>query len=138
MGKKYLVGIVIFVLVLVGGVGYWWRQNGLQTASTPVVLNQWRVGNIDFVEKNGATTVTVATSSASTVPQPVNIFSGSCPNPRIIKFALASVVSGVSVTVLPITIDELKKMLPLALAVNKSAADFDKFVSCTNLTNYTN
>ena len=93
-------------------------------------------GTATLEESNGKTTVTVALTGYPTdgTSQPAHIHVGVCPGVGAVKYPLTNVVNGASVTVLSVTLDQLKKDLPLAINVHKSKTDIATYVSCGELT----
>ncbi|MEO8581356.1 MAG: hypothetical protein ABI425_02115 [Patescibacteria group bacterium] len=85
-------------------------------------------------ERDGKVVVTIMqTGTASTVAQPAHIHMGSCPTPGAVKFPLTDVVNGKSVTTVDTTIADLKKMMPIAINVHKSAAESKMYTSCGDI-----
>ncbi len=82
-------------------------------------------------EDNGKTTVTLAlTGFVKDVAQPAHIHIGVCPGVDAVKYPLTNVVNGSSVTILDVTLDQLKKISSLAINVHKSAKDISNYTSC--------
>lgn len=91
-------------------------------------------GTAVLAEENGKTRVTLTLAGyTKDVAQPAHIHVGACPGVGAIKYPLADVVNGTSATVLSVTLDELKKSLPLAINVHKSAKDITIYTSCGEL-----
>lgn len=91
-------------------------------------------GTAMLKEENSKTTVTLnLTGYAKDVPQPAHIHVGACPGVGAVKYPLNDVLNGVSVTTLNVTMDQLKKDLPLAINVHKSAKDITVYTSCGDL-----
>jgi len=55
---------------------------------------------------------------------------GACPGVGAVKYPLTSIVNGASTTVLSVTLDQLKKELPLAINVHKSATEVSTYTAC--------
>lgn len=88
-------------------------------------------GTATLEEANGKTTVTVdITGEPSGASQPDHIHIGACPGVGAVKYPLNPVVSGKSITVLDVTLAQLKTQLPLALNVHKSASQANVYVAC--------
>lgn len=91
-------------------------------------------GTATLKEENGKTTVTLAlTGYVKDVAQPAHIHVGACPGVGAVKYPLTNVVNGASVTVLAVTLADLKQSLPLAINVHKSAAAITDYTSCGEL-----
>ena len=65
--------------------------------------------------------------------QPSHLHTGACPNVGAVKYPLTALMNGKSETVLNVTLDQLKKELPLGLNVHKSAAEASVYVACGDL-----
>lgn len=66
-----------------------------------------------------------------TKPQPAHIHVGSCPTPGAVKYPLTNVVSGMSETVLPVSLSELMATTDkLAINVHKSAEESSVYTAC--------
>ncbi len=151
--KKYLlayliIGAVVYALVyyFVWGKGSYQNRtqyvNYNQTVTTP---KQWQValsaqngskldGSALLTEDNGKTKVVLSfANSSSTIQMPAHIHVGACPKPGAVKYPLTGVVNGRSETIIPVTIDDLKKQLPLAVNVHKSVVEPSVYVSCGDL-----
>lgn len=153
-----LIGVVVygliyyFVLAKKGGYNYnssvpsYTTQTTVPT-STPAVPtlkettvnlsqenNSTESGTAVLIEENGKTTVTLALIGyAKDVVQPAHIHVGACPGVGSVKYPLTDVVNGTSVTVLPVTLDQLKQSLPLAVNVHKSTKEIGVYTSCGEL-----
>lgn len=91
-------------------------------------------GTAVLKEENGVTTVTLdLTGFTADVSQPAHIHVGGCPGVGAVKYPLTNVINGKSVTVLSLTLDQLKQSLPLAINVHKSAKDIAIYTSCGEL-----
>ena len=90
-----------------------------------------------LTEVNGKVTVDLTLAGeAATADEPAHIHVGSCPTPGAVKFPLTDVVDGKSTTTLPSTItslDDLVKLMPLAVNVHKSAAQIGVYVACGDI-----
>ena len=97
--------------------------------------NSQESGTATIKETDGKLTVMLTLTGYPTDnnPQPAHIHTGACPGVGAVKYPLADAVNGTSITVLPITLDELKKGLPLAINVHKSKTDIATYVSCGEL-----
>ncbi|HSW48425.1 MAG TPA: hypothetical protein VLG67_05095 [Candidatus Saccharimonadales bacterium] len=96
--------------------------------------NSSQSGTATLKEADGKTTVTLdLTGPASAAAQPAHIHAGACPGVGAVKYPLTSVVDGKSVTVLSVGLAELKKELPLAINVHKSAKEITSYTSCGEL-----
>ena len=67
------------------------------------------------------------------VAQPAHIHVGTCLDVGAVKYPLTSLVNGMSVTVLAVTLDQLRAEQPLGLNVHKSTAETSVYVSCGDL-----
>lgn len=91
-------------------------------------------GTATLTEESGNTTVAIdLTGFVTGVSQPAHIHMGACPDVSEVKYPLENVVDGKSVTVLPVTLSEIKEGLPLALNVHKSAAQVKVYTACGDL-----
>jgi hypothetical protein len=96
--------------------------------------NSGETGTATLKEENGKTTVTlVLTGYTKDVAQPAHIHIGACPGVGAVKYPLTNVVNGASVTVLAVSLADLKQSLPLAINVHKSAAAITNYTSCGEL-----
>lgn len=114
-----------------------------QTPSTPVMMSKETTvvlesvnssdekGTAVLVGENGKTKVTInLTGYTKDVEQPAHIHIGACPGVGAVKYPLTSVINGTSVTVLAVTLDQLKKELPLAINVHKSKTEVSSYTAC--------
>lgn len=91
-------------------------------------------GTATLKEENGKTTVTLTlTGFTKDVFQPAHIHVGACPGVGAVKYPLTNVINGSSVTILSITLAELKQNLPLAINVHKSAKEITNYTACGEL-----
>jgi len=91
-------------------------------------------GVANLKDTGGMVTVTLnLTGYLVNVPQPAHIHTGVCPGVGAVKYPLNSVVNGKSVTVLGVSLAQLKQQLPLAINVHKSATDIATYTSCGSL-----
>ncbi len=149
---KYLLIYLVVAVVVYGLVYYFFFSktayqnraqyvNYNQTVPTP---KQWKIdlkaqngskieGSALLTEADGKTKVVLALASSSAVAMPAHIHTGVCPNPGAVKYPLAAVVEGRSETIVSVTIDELRKQLPLAINVHKSVVEPQSYVSCGDL-----
>lgn len=92
-------------------------------------------GTATLTGENGLTKVIVTlTGYTKDIEQPAHIHLGACPGVGAVKYPLTAVVNGTSATTLPITLAQLKKELPLAINVHKSATEVSVYTSCGPLT----
>lgn len=95
------------------------------------------VGVATLTDQDGQTKVVITMASAPnasvSASQPAHIHLGACPSPGAVKYPLTNVVNGNSETMVPVTIAQLKGMLPLAINVHKSVAEISKYVACGDL-----
>lgn len=88
-------------------------------------------GTAVLSEENGQTKVTVnITGYTKDVAQPAHIHLSSCPGVGAVKYPLTSIVNGSSTTMLSVTLESLKKELPLAINVHKSATEVSTYTAC--------
>lgn len=93
--------------------------------------NSGESGTAVLKEANGQVTVTITlTGYQAAVAQPAHIHVGSCPGVGAVKYPLTSVVNGKSVTVLQVTLAQLKTQVPLAINVHKSAKEIASYTAC--------
>lgn len=91
-------------------------------------------GVANLKDTSGMVTVTLnLTGSTTSVPQPAHIHMGACPGVGPVKHSLSSVVNGKSVSVLEVSMAQLKQQLPLAINVHKSADEIATYISCGGL-----
>jgi hypothetical protein len=91
-------------------------------------------GTATLKEENGKTTVALSlTGFVQGVSQPAHIHVGACPGVGAVKYPLTSVVNGSSVTVLPLTLADLRQGLPLAINVHKTAKEINNYTACGEL-----
>jgi hypothetical protein len=89
-------------------------------------------GTATLEEVNGKVQVTVALSGYPTdgTPQPAHLHVGACPGVGAVKYPLTPIVGGASVTMLDVSLSDLKAQLPLALNVHKSAKEAGVYTAC--------
>lgn len=88
-------------------------------------------GTAILKEENGQVKVTISLINyTKDVEQPAHIHLGACPGVGAVKYPLTSVVNGTSTTVLSVTLDQLKKELPLAINVHKSKTEVSTYTAC--------
>lgn len=146
--KNYFTPKNILIYLIVGGllygaIYYLWigkkggykEVNNVMTVALSAQNDFAEKGTVTFTEMNGKTTVAVDVFGASVVgsSQPAHIHVGACPNPGAIKYPLTNVVDGRSETILDVTLAQLKKELPLAINLHKSAAEAKVYVACGDL-----
>lgn len=90
-------------------------------------------GTAVLKDLNGKTQVSLRITGAPATAQPAHIHIGSCPTPGEVKYPLINLVNGESETTLDVSITELKKMLPLAVNVHKSAQEIKVYVACGDI-----
>lgn len=91
-------------------------------------------GTATLKEENGKVTVTLAlTGFVAGVSQPAHIHIGDCPGVGKVVYPLTNVVDGQSTTMVNTTLADLKKQLPLAINVHKSAAQVSVYTACGSL-----
>ncbi len=96
--------------------------------------NSGESGTAVLKEENGKTTVTInLTGYTKDVSQPAHIHIGACPGVGAVKYPLTDMVNGKSVTVLSVTLDQLKQSLPLGLNVHKSDQEITNYTACGEL-----
>lgn len=95
------------------------------------VNDSQEAGTATLTEENGQTKVVISlTGYAKDVQQPAHIHVGECPGVGAVKYPLTSIVNGASITMLSITLEALKKELPLAINVHKSTTEVSTYTSC--------
>lgn len=95
------------------------------------VNDSGEVGTAILSSENGVTKIVISlTGYTKDVQQPAHIHLGECPGVGTVKYPLTSVVNGVSETLLDLTLESLKKELPLAINVHKSATEASTYTSC--------
>ena len=92
-------------------------------------------GIANLKEMSGRVIVTLSlVGYMPNVAQPAHIHMGVCPGVGAVRYPLNSAVNGKSITVLDVTLAQLKQQLPLAINVHKSTADVSTYTSCGMLT----
>ena len=95
------------------------------------VNNSNEGGTAILLEENGQTKVTInLTGFTKDIEQPAHIHLGVCPGVGAVKYPLTSIVNGASETLLSVTLERLKKELPLAINVHKSATEISAYTAC--------
>lgn len=88
-------------------------------------------GTAVFTEENGQTKVTInLTGYTKDIEQPAHIHIGDCPGVGAVKYPLTSILNGESITTIAVALEQLKKELPLAINVHKSANEVSVYTSC--------
>lgn len=110
-------------------------SSGAMSNEVTVILkpvnNYNEAGTVVFKEESGQVKVIVnLTGYIKDVVQPAHIHMGVCPGVGAVKYPLTSIVNGSSVTTLSVSLDELKKALPLAINVHKSATEVSVYTAC--------
>lgn len=101
------------------------------TVTLKPVNSSNEAGTATLTEENGQVKVTIKlTGYTKDVAQPAHIHMGACPGVGTVKYPLTSITNGASVTTLSVTLDQLKKELPLAINVHKSATEISVYTAC--------
>jgi hypothetical protein len=152
---------LVLIYLLVGGLVYWLiyyfvfakNGNGYQMGkgynygTTPEAMSSkvtitlaelngsGESGTAMLEEVDGKVTVTVNLTGypKDGTPQPAHLHVGECPGVGAVKYPITSLVNGTSVTMLDVTLAQLKSELPLALNVHKSAAEAKVYTACGGL-----
>jgi len=157
---QWLVIYVILGAIIYGGIYYFFLKNnngynynkssiqyaspspsqaasssGVMSNETTVVLkpvnDSSQAGTAALKEENGQVKVTInLIGYTKDIEQPAHIHLGVCPGVGAVKYPLASVVNGTSTTLLSVTLDQLKKDLPLAINVHKSKTEISTYTAC--------
>ncbi len=112
--------------------------------STPITFNLMAQNNsgisgiATLTKVDGKTKVELnlngGSASLISLSEPAHIHTGTCANIGGVKYPLTNVVSSHSVTVMNVSLNDLKASLPLAINVHKSALDMATYVACVDLT----
>lgn len=95
------------------------------------VNDSGEVGTAIFSEENGVTKITVSlTGYAKDIEQPAHMHIGECPGVGTVRYPLTPVINGTSETLLDVTLESLKKELPLAINVHKSSTEASTYTAC--------
>ena len=95
------------------------------------VNNSDEAGTAILEEENGQTKVEInLTGFTKDIVQPAHVHIGVCPGVGSVKYPLTSITNGESTTTLPVTLDQLKKELPLAINIHKSASEVSVYTAC--------
>jgi hypothetical protein len=97
------------------------------------VNNSGQKGIAALTDEAGKTKVVIdlaGSPGATGSAQPAHIHEGACPGVGQVKYPLTSLTGGKSETLLDVALSELKKQLPLAINVHKSAQEASVYVSC--------
>lgn len=101
------------------------------TVTLESVNDSGEAGTATLTEENGQTKVEIAlTGYVQDVQQPAHIHIGECPGVGAVKYPLTSIVNGASTTMIAVTLDQLKKELPLAINVHKSTNEVSVYTAC--------
>lgn len=154
----FVIGIIIYAIVyffFLNKDGYNSNQSSMQYASpspsvtvpspsammAAIILPLAEVntsgesGTTTLEEVDGKTKITITlTGFTKDVEQPAHIHIGECPGVGAVKYPLTNVVNGESITLLPVTLEDLKKQLPLAINIHKSQAEVNVYTACGPLT----
>lgn len=88
-------------------------------------------GTAALTEENGQTKITInLTGYTKDIEQPAHIHIGVCPGVGAVKYPLTAVVNGTSITTLAVTLESLKKELPLAINIHKSKTEISSYTAC--------
>ena len=103
--------------------------NEIKAILKPVSSDE--AGTAILKEENGQVRVTInLLGYTKDVVQPVHIHVGDCPGVGAVKYPLTSVVNGASTTLLSVTLESLKKEMPLAINIHKSATEVSTYTAC--------
>lgn len=110
----------------------------MPVGSSPIIVqlasvqNSGESGTATLQEIDGKVTVTItmAQDPFPDTSQPAHIHGGSCPDVGAVKYSLTPVVNGKSVTILPITLSDLRNQGDLAINVHKSAQEITVYTAC--------
>lgn len=95
-------------------------------------------GAVKLTEVDGKTNVDLQTSGGlltmTSPTEPAHIHSGTCANIGGVKYALSNVIAGSSVTVVDLSLAELKAEFPLAINIHKSVKEIGTYIACVDLT----
>ena len=110
-------------------------SSGMMSNEATVILKPVNAsneaGSAILKEENGQVKVTInLTGYTKDIIQPAHIHLGDCPGVGTVKYPLTSIVNGASTTLLSVTLESLKKELPLAINVHKSAAEVATYTAC--------
>ncbi|PIR89417.1 MAG: hypothetical protein COU07_00765 [Candidatus Harrisonbacteria bacterium CG10_big_fil_rev_8_21_14_0_10_40_38] len=95
--------------------------------------NSGETGTAAIVEENGKIKVLVNISGSPENDQPMHIHEGTCESLGPIKWELNPIKNDASETMLPISKEEIKTNLPLAINVHKSQSELKEYVACGNI-----
>ncbi len=90
-------------------------------------------GTVTVSEVGGKTKIEISLTHAPSTAQAVRLYAGSCSAIGILKYALNSVVNGVSTTTLNLSLAQFKAMGSLALDVRQSAGQANTSVACADV-----
>lgn len=92
-------------------------------------------GTAILKEESGKVIVSIEVNHPIEVtdPQPIHIHKGACPGVGAIAYPLTSLQDGVSETVLDVTLEDIKKQLPLAINIHKSLKEATVYTACGNI-----
>lgn len=112
--------------------------NAMMAGKMTVLLSELNAsgetGTAILSDENGKTKVVLSiTGALAGASQPAHIHLGSCPTPGAVKYPLTNVIDGKSETVVDVSLENLKKQLPLAINVHKSQSEIKSYVACGDL-----
>lgn len=141
--------LIIFIIIIVIIAGFFLFRTTPTTTTTsttettsPTSLvvnisaqnNSGESGTAIITDENGKAKVTLnLTGQPANASQPAHIHIGACPAPGDVKYPLAPVVNGQSLTMLDISTSQLLAQMPLAINVHKSDKEITAYISCGNI-----
>lgn len=138
----YLIGLV--VILAVGYMMFFGEkdQTPVEEIAAPegltIVLDEvegsGESGAAMLSEEDGKVKVILSlTGAPEGIMQPAHIHVGECPGVGAVVYPLEFPVSGMSETILDVTLDQLRSEQPLAINVHKSPEEAQIYVSCGEL-----
>lgn len=104
------------------------------TLNLTQVSNSTESGKAILEEVGGKVQVTLSlTGAPKGAAQPAHVHAGGCPGVGTVKYPLTTALDGRSETILSVSLDQLKKELPLAINIHKSQPEAKVYVSCGDL-----